>query len=186
MEINKDTVYEQICANIRFTDEISFKLLGLVPLISGATIAAVLLKNETTWSPMIYILALFGALITLGLFHWELRNLKTCNFLLGCAEALDELKRDSKNPSPKFIGNWGRAGKAQAEKGIYSITVLSWIALPWVASYAAQSPLQKLSIELYIYLFCSLVVVVLLFFAVTTKTKHEQTATEAKTAKSEK
>jgi hypothetical protein len=34
--------YAEICSNIRATDEISFKLLGLVPLVSGTGIVVLL------------------------------------------------------------------------------------------------------------------------------------------------
>ena len=34
--------YSEICTDIRITDDISFKLLGLVPLVSGIGIFAVL------------------------------------------------------------------------------------------------------------------------------------------------
>ena len=38
-------LYSEINANIRFTDEISFKLLGLVPFVSGAGILGISLSN---------------------------------------------------------------------------------------------------------------------------------------------
>jgi hypothetical protein len=36
--LTTERVYAETCANIRATDDISFKLLGIVPLLSGATL----------------------------------------------------------------------------------------------------------------------------------------------------
>src|SRR5262249_36390878 len=57
--------YAEICANIRATDDISFKLLGLVPLVSGAAIVTYLSADRAlAWSPMTFFLAVFGAIVT--------------------------------------------------------------------------------------------------------------------------
>jgi len=69
--------YEQICASIRTTDEISFKLLGLVPLLAGAAIG-VILGGKLAESPFVVFTSLFGAVVTVGLFGWELRNIQIC------------------------------------------------------------------------------------------------------------
>lgn len=60
--MNQDTRYEQINSNIRVTDEISFKLLGLVPPIPGSTIVIALSRGEIVSSPIIYFISLSGAL----------------------------------------------------------------------------------------------------------------------------
>ncbi len=44
--INRENEYTQICADIKATDEISFKLLGFVPLVSGAGILTLFLKTR--------------------------------------------------------------------------------------------------------------------------------------------
>lgn len=41
-------VYEEVCTNIRTSDDISFKLLGLVPVISGS--GAAILTLSRIWS----------------------------------------------------------------------------------------------------------------------------------------
>ena len=42
--------YTEICSHIRTTDEISFKLLGLVPLVSGIGIVVLLDRsNQPVW-----------------------------------------------------------------------------------------------------------------------------------------
>jgi hypothetical protein len=78
--MNEDSLYVEICTNIRETDDISFKLLGLVPLISGAGVVVALLNSDVLWSPAIYLISILGAGITFGLFRWELKNILICNW----------------------------------------------------------------------------------------------------------
>lgn len=51
----RETIYREICNNIRFTDEISLRLPALVPLVSGSGlsgISIVLVTLEMKWSPI--------------------------------------------------------------------------------------------------------------------------------------
>ena len=58
-----------------------------------------------------------------GLFRWELRNIQTCSWLRRRAEALERTVVTTtgapKQPLPPLP-----IGKTEAEKGIYSITIL--------------------------------------------------------------
>jgi hypothetical protein len=105
--------------------------MGFVPLVSGATLLTLFLKEPIApaKAPLVAVLALFAALITLGLFRWELRNIQTCSWLRRRAEALEEalLKTSGapKQPKPPI-----RIGKTEAEKLIYSITILAWLIMP--------------------------------------------------------
>src|SRR5947208_10451 len=60
--------YEEICTSIRTTDKISFKLLGLVPLLSGDAIAAVL-KQEVDQEPVLWLVSIFAAVVTMVSFY---------------------------------------------------------------------------------------------------------------------
>jgi hypothetical protein len=63
--------YAEICSNIRATDEISFKLLGLVPLVSGTGIVVLLDRSrEPAWSPTAVFVAVFGAVISYAIYRW--------------------------------------------------------------------------------------------------------------------
>ncbi|MBC8003204.1 MAG: hypothetical protein H7X97_11520 [Opitutaceae bacterium] len=127
--------YEEICTNIRATDEISFKLLGLVPLLSGAAIVTVS-KNDVSQG-LLWLVSIFGALITFGIFRWELRNIQTCKWLFSCAAEMERNEfgvtsgqfsgAKEGNKAPRLFG-W-RAGKTEAEWFIYVMTMLSWLAL---------------------------------------------------------
>jgi len=127
-------MYQEICSSIRATDDISFKLMGLVPFVSGATLLTFFLNKEMippAKSPLGVCLALFAALTTLGLFRWELRNIQTCSWLRRRAEALEEAMvmttGTPAQPLPPL-----RIGKTEAEKWIYSVTILAWLSIPGV------------------------------------------------------
>jgi hypothetical protein len=132
--------YTNLNNNIRFTDDISFKLLGFVPLFSGSGILVAVLKSEYIWSQAIYAMAAFGALITLGLFRWELRNIQTCLWLIKCGAALEE-KEDATKPGQFYrrpdapMG----IGKTKAEQLIYGVTIFTWLLLPWLVYTTAQA-----------------------------------------------
>ena len=132
--------YTNLNTNIRFTDDISFKLLGLVPLFSGSGILVALLRSEYFWSPAIYAMAAFGALITFGLFRWELRNIQNCLWLIDCGKAIEEAE-DAAKPGQFYrrpdapMG----IGKTEAEKLIYGVTIFTWLLLPWLVYTTAQA-----------------------------------------------
>lgn len=122
------TFYRETCNNIRTTDEISFKLLGLVPLVSGAGIFGISLDREFASSPFAVILSFFGAVVTVALFIWELRNVSLCNWYVKYAKTLEEgafgqgIGQFSGRPKAKIIR------KTTAEYILYIATISAWIA----------------------------------------------------------
>jgi hypothetical protein len=118
-------LYAQICTNIRATDDISFKLLGFVPLISGGAIVGLLLTEQVPWSGTITFVSGFAAIVTFGLFRWEMRNIQTCNWLRRRAKSIDGAPVSD---PPRFLGI--SVGKTEAERIVYSTTMGGWLALP--------------------------------------------------------
>jgi len=138
--------YSEICTSIRTTDDISFKLLGLVPLLSGAAIVA-LLKGDIAPTPLLGFVSLFGAVVTFGFYRWELRNIQTCEWLRdrGADIEINDFRlekglfagRSQKEfPAPRLFGV--SIGKTNAERIIYTTTIIAWLTLPWL------NPLSKL------------------------------------------
>src|SRR6516165_6812072 len=85
-------IYKEVCANIRATDEISFKLLGLVPTFAGVAAGALTLLEKSgngSNSCVMLALAVVGFVTTFGIFRWELRNIQKCQWLIGRAEDLE-------------------------------------------------------------------------------------------------
>ena len=140
VQLSNDTYYTNLNNNIRSTDDISFKLLGIVPLFSGSGILIAVFKSELFWSPAIYVIGAFGALVTLGLFRWELRNVQTCVWLIKCGAVLEEATNAGKpGQFHRRPGAPMRIGKTQAEKLIYSVIVFTWLLLPWLVYSTAQA-----------------------------------------------
>jgi hypothetical protein len=135
-------LYEQVCVNIRTTDDISFKLLGLVPLASGSGIV-VLLSTNTSFSrlPLVVFVAVFGLAVTYGLYRWELRNIQTCDSLIALACDLERDRGLAKGQfldrptPPKVLGL--DVGKTEAERLIYRAAISAWFLLPFVAAILA-------------------------------------------------
>jgi hypothetical protein len=132
-------LYEEICANVRTTDDISFKLLGLVPFVSGAGVAILLSTNTDLSSlPTVVFVGLLGAVITYGLLRWELRNIQTCRHLIAVGE---DLEKRLGLPRGQFLGRpqapivrGRRVGKTEAETLIYVASIVAWLLLPVVAA----------------------------------------------------
>lgn len=80
-----DSIYGEILAAIRTTDETSFKLLGLVPLVSGIASGSLsflfLEGGGLPYAIPVVLLAVLGIAVTHFLFRWEQRNIQTCNHL---------------------------------------------------------------------------------------------------------
>jgi hypothetical protein len=131
--LSAEDVYRETCSNIRATDDISFKLMGIVPLLSGATFLTFFLKGEAfaKAGPVVVALSLFAALVTLGLFRWELRNIQTCSWLIQRAKGLEkivatEAQLPEKPKAPQGIG------KTEAEQWIYAVTIIAWLCVPFL------------------------------------------------------
>lgn len=151
-------LYRLLVENIKVTDDVSFKLLGTVPLFSGIGSGALSLLeksghavNEVT----VIALSLAGAVITIGLFKWELRNIQKCSWFISRAANLERRIfpngeacqfgglspkehlaaadiRSIKN-APLSKRPWG---KTQAEKLIYTAAIAAWF-IPAVVSVAS-------------------------------------------------
>jgi len=151
------TLYQEICTNIRTSDDISFKLLGFVPILSGvgATILSrpdLLRSADAPHRLPIIVASLVGATFTFGLFKWELRNVQKCNVLIRTAAVLEQALLNPDRPpllnprfgqycawnstlSPPLLGrfpeqkrpHWLRVGKTQAERVIYWAAIVAWL-----------------------------------------------------------
>jgi hypothetical protein len=152
-------IYKDICNNIRVTDDISFKLLGIVPLASGADSGALTILEKSKLlegsHPELVVVGLsaLGALITLGLFRWEIRNIQKCLWLIARAANFETEILHQKNlqfsgmakkehldaktmddiPVPSLLKTpWG---KTQSEKLVYLASIGAWLVPLGLAMY---------------------------------------------------
>lgn len=91
--------YDQLCQSYRAIDDFRAKLLGFLPLATGAGILVLLKEAPNAWNkgpgvegaPALVAVGVFGALVTLGLFSYEIYGIKKCAALIyhgGRIEAL--------------------------------------------------------------------------------------------------
>ena len=141
MEANDLKLYELYLNKIKETDEISFKLLSLVPLISGVGIFTLLTQNTIKIGenemqiPIIvfWLTGIFGALITYCIYRWELRNIQTCKAYRDEAKKIEEKELGQVGIFMNFPKT--TIGKTEAEKGIYFLTIFFWLLLPVLKMY---------------------------------------------------
>jgi len=142
-DLSLEKIYIGILEDIRRTDDISFKLLGLVPFLSGAGLLSILFSEKvqglakdghltTLGASILTVLSLFAAAITLGLMRWELRNVQTCKWLIGRAKKLEQVALAANQLTDAFFSRPiapNRIGKEISEKLVYAGTIATWLAL---------------------------------------------------------
>ena len=143
-------LYKEVCANIRESDDISFKLLGLIPALAGSAAGALVFLETSdfggsTSSSAVLALSVIGFGITFGVVRWELRNIQKCVWLITRAKDLEQFAlarggdppttiqyvgyEDAKRPHAEWgsVWEWGSAwGKTEAEVWIYIFALLAW------------------------------------------------------------
>lgn len=77
-------IYQQICTSYHAIDDFRAKLLALLPFATGAGIFLLLNKEATTANiqPFFTPIGLFGFVITLGLFVYEIYGIRKCHALI--------------------------------------------------------------------------------------------------------
>ncbi len=91
-------IYEQVCNAHNSIADFRAKLLALLPIASGTGIFLLLSdKMNPEAKPHLVAIGTFGALITFGLFLYELRGIDRCRGLIQCGKALESrlLSRES-------------------------------------------------------------------------------------------
>jgi hypothetical protein len=89
---NCRTLYEQVCSQHDGIADFRGKLLGLLPIASGAGIF-LLFRNggiPDDLRPHLVAIAVFGITVTTALFFYELRGIQKCNALINAARHLEQ------------------------------------------------------------------------------------------------
>jgi len=85
------TLYREACNGWRMLTDVRFKLLGLIPVVSGVILFSLLSNKSDGPSPMARMgIALFGLLITLALFVYEKRNSELYDDLISRGRKIEE------------------------------------------------------------------------------------------------
>lgn len=103
--------YTEVCKSYHAISDFRGKLLALLPIVSGAGISLLISKNYSTDSSHLLAVGVFGVLVTLGLFFYELRGIQKCKSLIILGGKLEsELKielgqfKDRPRRVASFIG----------------------------------------------------------------------------------
>ena len=94
---SEDTVkvYNELCTSYRAIDDFRAKLLGLIPLVTGTGISFLFEKLQPgqdipiEMKSLLAAIGVFGILITLGLFSYEIFGIKKCAALIKAGQDLE-------------------------------------------------------------------------------------------------
>ena len=89
---NERNVYQELCNSYRAVDDFRTKLLGLLPVATGAGIFLLVSNKETLDLIRQYSLPIgfFGIFITLGLFSYELYGIRKCGALIDAGSQIED------------------------------------------------------------------------------------------------
>jgi hypothetical protein len=123
---NLKMAYQELCTSYRAIDDFRAKLLGLLPLVSGTGIFFLLSSTLNMKTNLVYLgpIGLFGSVVTLGLFLYELSCLQKCQYLIGHGEEIEyQLKIKKQGQFDRDFQSW----KTFAACMIYSAVFAAWI-----------------------------------------------------------
>ena len=121
------TAYQEVCNSYHAIDNARIGLLGLLPLVSGTGIVVLLNTDWIDLDKIHYLLiGLFGFVVTLALFLYEIRGIQHCYFLIELGKEMESSLgvrgQFTKRPKP-FIGS----GKPSAARLNYPIVIAAWV-----------------------------------------------------------
>src|SRR4030095_12144536 len=85
-------VYKELCNSYRAIDEFRAKILGFLPLATGTGIFIILGNKEKIDSISSYLgpIGVFGFIVTLALFFYELHGIKKCDQLIEVGKYIED------------------------------------------------------------------------------------------------
>src|SRR5687768_959214 len=87
-------IYDQLCQSYRAIDEMRAKLLGLLPFGTGVGLLVLTDGAAKIPPPEVALgIGLFGFVVTLGLFAYELHGIKKCASLIDAGRRMEESLR---------------------------------------------------------------------------------------------
>ena len=84
-------IYDQLCQSYRAIDDFRAKLLGFLPLASAGGVFLLLNNPEKIdfAKPFLKPLGLFGFVVTLGLFFYEIYGIRKCHSLINAGRRIE-------------------------------------------------------------------------------------------------
>jgi steroid delta-isomerase-like uncharacterized protein len=138
--------YGEVCKSHNSITDFRAKLLALLPIASGSGIFLLLTKRSEPFdTTYLYAIGLFGFLITLGLFIYELRGIQHCKHLEQLASRLEEQLHLHE---AQFMGRpKGRLGGFVGAQGaayiIYPTMLAAWICVAFVGFTSPKATAKR-------------------------------------------
>ena len=129
------TIYKEISSRLQKIDDFRAKLLGFLPLASGTGLFLLFGRSfgnadfRTYIEPYLLPVGLFGFMITLGLFFYEIRGIQRCNFLIKRGAAIENLIRIQGQFNAKLPPKLGFIRATTAAYVIYPAVFGVWVFL---------------------------------------------------------
>ncbi|GGN94442.1 hypothetical protein GCM10011579_093910 [Streptomyces albiflavescens] len=82
-------MYQEICVSYRAIDDFRAKLLSLLPVVSGVGVGLLLGKDPGDPEPIWLPVGVFGSVVTLGLFAYELYGIRKCGGLIAAGRRIE-------------------------------------------------------------------------------------------------
>jgi hypothetical protein len=132
MEQALETMYKEVAAQHNKIDDFRAKLLGFLPVVTGAGLFAVLEKDPPStchFGAFTTIIGIVGALSSVGLFVHELRGITDCYMLIGIGNKLEhKLTTDARwGPFSSRQGCRGLVSREAAALFVYPTTIAAWL-----------------------------------------------------------
>jgi hypothetical protein len=131
---DRRVIYERVCESYHAIDDFRMKLLGLLPLATGAGVLILVngeikLGSGTPGAAKVFLgaIGVFGFVITLGLFAYELHGIKKCHYLIVAGRYLEhDLDVHGQFSSrPPDVGRLG-LNEPFASSIIYPASMAAW------------------------------------------------------------
>lgn len=129
---NRRAVYQELCNSYRAIDDFRTKLLGFLPLATGTGLF-LLVTDEAKIKlaqPYFWPIGVFGFIITLGLFFYELYGIKKCTYLIRAGIKLEgDLNINAGQFGSRPLGVLGLISEPFAAGVIYPAVLGAWMYL---------------------------------------------------------
>lgn len=132
------SAYHEICESYRAIDDFRAKLLALLPIVSAGGIFLLLDNNLDLSLKYLIPIGIFGVVVTIGLFAYELHGIKKCDQLIKLGQHIETTKhihgpftkrpgRVELSPTKKKKGPY--INEPVAARIIYPAVMAAWMYL---------------------------------------------------------
>lgn len=136
-EVSAVTFYQELCSSYHGIDDFRSKLLGLLPLATGA--GAAVLIDKVTKDNQMYLepIGYFGFVITMGLFVYEIFGIRKCHELIIYGRRMEALwlRIDDGQFFRRPHSLLGFVDEALAAGVIYPAVMASWLYIALMFSH---------------------------------------------------